>query len=379
MKKRILIVDDKPANIEMLMEALGDEYAVMAATNGEKALELCARALKPDLVLLDIIMPGMDGYEVCKRLKADVKTKHIPVIFVTSIDEVSGEEIGLKAGAIDYIHKPIVPELVRMRVMNHLELKSYRDDLEKRVLEEMAKRIEQQEMLIQQSRMAAMGEMINNIAHQWRQPLNAVGLIFAKLQMSQEFGKLTEEILFDSVGKGEKLLQQMNQTIDDFRNFFRPDKIKKEFVLQDVIQETLKLSEAMFHSSKILLEQRLCASNTKMTGHPNELAQVLLNIMNNSKDAILENNIANAKITLTCECSEEICKVIIRDNGGGIPDEVLPKIFGPYFTTKDEGKGTGIGLYMSKQIIEKMGGNISACNVDGGAEFAIILPLQEIE
>lgn len=128
-RHRVLIVDDTPANIHVLMETLRDTYAIVVATNGEKALRLATGANPPDLILLDVMMEGMDGYEVCRRLKDDVRTQDIPVIFVTTLSETEDETLGLDLGAVDYITKPIQPAIVKARVRNHLELKAHRDNL----------------------------------------------------------------------------------------------------------------------------------------------------------------------------------------------------------------------------------------------------------
>ncbi|MDX2496446.1 MAG: response regulator, partial [Desulfobacterales bacterium] len=134
-KQKILIVDDTPENIQILMETLKDDYKIVAAINGEKALKMAEMIPLPDIILLDIMMPGMDGYEVCNRLKDNEKTRGIPVVFITALSEEEDEAKGLALGAVDYIAKPINPELVKARVRNHLELKDYRDHLEKLVEE----------------------------------------------------------------------------------------------------------------------------------------------------------------------------------------------------------------------------------------------------
>ncbi len=134
-KHKVLIVDDTPENIQILMETLKDEYAIVAAINGQKALQIAGTEPIPDIILLDVMMPGLDGYQVCERLKTDTKTRDIPIIFVTAMTEVENEQKGLDLGAVDYITKPISPEIVKLRVRNHLELKSHRDHLEDLVRE----------------------------------------------------------------------------------------------------------------------------------------------------------------------------------------------------------------------------------------------------
>jgi putative two-component system response regulator len=148
-KQKILIVDDTPENIQILMETLKDDYKIVAAINGEKALKMAEMVPLPDIILLDIMMPGMDGYEVCNRLKNNEKTKNIPVVFITALSEEEDEAKGLALGAVDYIAKPINPELVKARVRNHLELKDYRDHLEKLVGERTREVILTQAIMIE--------------------------------------------------------------------------------------------------------------------------------------------------------------------------------------------------------------------------------------
>lgn len=256
------------------------------------------------------------------------------------------------------------------------ELLQLNKTLEIRVDAEIKKGREKDHALLQQSRLASMGEMIGNIAHQWRQPLNALGLLISKLEIAKEHGKLNDDMLEETVQKGERLVQQMSSTIDDFRHFFRPDKIKRTFIVQESIQEALILIDASLKASNIDLETEMPEDVIEAFGFPGELSQVLLNLFGNAKDAIKENHRHPALIKVTLTSDEEFAIISIEDNGGGIQDHVITKIFDPYFTTKDQGKGTGIGLYMSRQIIENnMDGSITAANTDTGVCFTIRIPL----
>ena len=225
--------------------------------------------------------------------------------------------------------------------------------------------------LMQQNRQAAMGEMIGNIAHQWRQPLNALGLTIQQLSLYQDLGELTKEFLGNSVSKSMELIQHMSQTIDDFRNYFKPDKKKTQFRIQEAINSTLSLVEDSFKSQRIevLLDSK---ADLVIHGFRNEFAQVVLNILNNARDVLVERKIKNPMVTITLDSENDKAVVIISDNAGGIPEEIMGKIFDPYFTTKGPQAGTGVGLFMSKTIIEKnMGGRLSVRNRDNGAEFRI--------
>jgi PAS domain S-box-containing protein len=230
---------------------------------------------------------------------------------------------------------------------------------------------EKERMLIQQSRQAAMGEMIGNIAHQWRQPLNSLGLTIQQLLLYYDMDEFTREFLENSVGKSMELIQHMSQTIDDFRNYFRPDKEKIKFKVQKAINSTLTLIEDSFKSQYIGIEL-VTTSDPVIHGYRNEFAQVVLNILNNAKDVLKERQIQDPKVWLTIGSENGSAVVTIADNAGGIPEEIMGKVFDPYFTTKGPQTGTGVGLFMSKTIIEKnMNGRLTVRNTADGAEFRI--------
>jgi len=248
-------------------------------------------------------------------------------------------------------------------------------NLENRVRDEVGKNREKDHLLIQQSRLAAMGEMVHNIAHQWRQPLNTVNLILANIQDAHHYGELDDETMKQAVVDGNRQIQKMSTTIDDFRNFFRPNREKKPFKLSEAVREALSLLDASLRSHRIgvTVEE---VDKVAVLGYENEYAQVLLNLLNNAKEAIMAHNSESGLIAIRIERDDGNAKLTIRDNGGGIPQEVMEQVFEPYFSTKK--MGTGIGLYMSKMIIEKnMGGSIVAANTAGGAEFAVSCPLLE--
>jgi PAS domain S-box-containing protein len=251
-------------------------------------------------------------------------------------------------------------------------------EAERALQEESAERLrameelrEKEQMLIQQSRQAAMGEMIGNIAHQWRQPLNALGLTVQQLLLFYDLGEFNREFLDKSILQSMELIQHMSKTIDDFRNYFRPDKEKVEFKVREVIANTLSLIEDSFNNQNIGIEV-VAKDDAVIYGYQNEFAQALLNILNNARDALIEREIDNPMVTITIYCKGDRAVVTIADNARGIPKEIMEKIFDPYFTTKGPQAGTGVGLFMSKTIIEKnMGGSLAVRNIANGAEFRI--------
>jgi len=232
--------------------------------------------------------------------------------------------------------------------------------------------LERERMLIQQSRHASMGEMIGNIAHQWRQPLNTLGLIVQELPIIQELGMMTSEKLDSNVAKAKKVIFHMSQTIDDFRNFFRPDKQKVSFKVNDILAKTVSLVDGSFSEHQIKIEIS-AHEDISIHGYPNEYSQVILNILNNARDAYAERKADEPRVVLiNLFRGDDRAVLTITDNAGGIAEEILAKIFDPYFSTKGPDKGTGVGLFISKNIIEKnMDGSLSVCNSGKGAEFRI--------
>ena len=256
-------------------------------------------------------------------------------------------------------------------------LKELNDGLEERVKEEIRKQQKQEQLLIQQSKLAAMGEMIGNIAHQWRQPLNALSLVLQNINFAYEMDDLSEEFMHKSMDKANLLTNTMSKTIDDFRNFFKPNKQEVEFFISDAIKNAISLIESTFQHHNITIESKI-NDDANIKGFPNEFSQVVLNILNNAKDAIIENNIGSGKVLINVEKIDNKATISVIDNAGGIPNDILEKVFNPYFTTKEEGKGTGIGLYMSKNIIEtNMNGKLLVENIENGAKFVIIVPILE--
>ncbi|WP_347986769.1 HAMP domain-containing sensor histidine kinase [Methylomonas sp. AM2-LC] len=246
--------------------------------------------------------------------------------------------------------------------------------LDQRVKNEVIVRRQQEQLLIHQSRLAAMGEMIGAIAHQWRQPLNALGLVLQNIHYMYKQDKLDNDFMDRSLEKSDRLINNMSATIDDFRNFFKPNKIAEQFNLLESLQTVVDLLDASLKHNNINLVID-CDSNLKTVGYKSELSQVLLNLINNAKDVLVERNIKKPKILVSVSIVNQSILIDVVDNGGGVDASISDHIYDPYFTTKAEGKGTGIGLYMSKIIIEtNMHGKLSCKNTDTGACFTINLP-----
>lgn len=254
-------------------------------------------------------------------------------------------------------------------------LQELNDTLERRVEDEVRKSREKDIMLIQQNRQAALGEMLDHIAHQWKQPLNSISLIAQDVADSSAYGELTDEETQASIGKITSLLEHMSQTIDVFRGFYRPDKETKVFNVKESIDQALAFIAPTFRLLSITVEVDI-DPGLMAFGYPKEYTQVLLNILANARDVFRLRRLEKPRLTVRAYVENMRAVVTITDNAGGISASVINRIFDVYFTTNEAGGGSGIGLYMSKNIIEKnMGGTLSAENVDDGAQFRIEIPL----
>ncbi len=255
------------------------------------------------------------------------------------------------------------------------ELEYLNNTLDTRIKEEINNRKKQEQLLIQQSKLAEMGEMISMIAHQWRQPLSALSTIIQNIHLRYSLDKLDKEYLDKQRVLSNALTEKMSKTIEDFRNFFKPNKEKHAFSIKDAISQTIFLIDDSFKSNSIKIEIQIL-DDIKLFGFESELSQVLLNILTNSKDAFLEKNIENPHILIKTKRIQTHIKILISDNAGGINESIINKIFEPYFTTKDSYNGTGLGLYMSKIIIEQnMQGELKVRNIPQGVEFTIYIPI----
>jgi len=386
MNNTILVVDDEPMNLELAKTVLcSDGHDVVFAVNGEEAIEML-QSRNIDAVLMDVMMPVMDGFEATRRIKADDKLSDIPVVIVTAASDKNSLKTGLSAGANEFLTKPYDIEELKLRIKNMLKLKQKNDALKEmnRTLEELvekevsrrmqleAEREQQLAVLIQQTKMAELGTMMGVIAHQWMQPLTIISL--------------NAQVFPEEVGSGEdrvevakkyskEILEQtdfMTQTINDFRNFYKPSKKKAPFSVLEQASSIVLLLSAQLAQSGITVEisgdDTLCCM-----GHVNEFKQVVLNIINNAKDAFVERDILERVIVINAEPRDDLIVMTISDNAGGIPADVVSTIFDPFISTKGE-KGTGIGLSLAKTIIEEnMYGKIFVQNIDEGAKFTIEL------
>ncbi len=253
------------------------------------------------------------------------------------------------------------------RKIQEQQIEEMNESLKQKIKKALIENTKQLRLLQQQSKLASMGEMIGAIAHQWRQPLNAININIQNLDDDFEDGLIDKEFIDKFISKNVEIIEFMSKTIDDFRNFYRLDKVKRVFNVKKAIDDVINIQDVQLKNYNI--ELIIDGYDYEIDGFESEFKQVILNLINNAKDSLLYNNIEDAKIVIETEPN----RIVVMDNGGGIPDDIVDRIFEPYFTTKDQGKGTGLGLYMSKMIIEEnMNGKLTARNRNGWAVFEII-------
>lgn len=257
---------------------------------------------------------------------------------------------------------------------NAKELEELNQSLEEKVKEEIEKNRDKEQLLVQKSKFIALGEMISNIAHQWRQPLSELSSILMFIKFKYSINALDKETMEKKSQEADRVLEFMSHTIDDFRNFFIPKKEKEEFNLLKEVQLVINIISSTLDNYNIKIEINI-DKNLKIISYLNEYKQVVLNILNNAKDVLIDKDIKNPLIKLTASEDANYVILNIEDNGGGVLVEPKNKIFEPYFSTKENSNGTGIGLYMSKIIVEKnMKGELKVENTNKGAKFSIHIP-----
>jgi two-component system sensor histidine kinase/response regulator len=345
-RKTILLVDDTPDNITLLKGLLKDSYKTKIATNGEKALKIALSDTPPDLILLDIMMPGMDGYEVCERLKADENTTDIPVIFLTAKAQMEDEKKGLELGAVDYITKPISPPIVTARVKTHLRLKEAKDVLK------------QQNALLKEN-IQLRGDVERITRHDLKTPLNPI-LAYPKLMKGNE--NLTEKqikYLNTIESSGRKMLNMINMSLDLYKMEQGVYEVKPEEVnLIEVFNEIREETKTRLKVNRLTVDTLINGEPAGETdqfifqGEKLLLYSMLANLFKNAVEASPKNE----RITIEMKHAENYSVSI--HNKGDVPEEIRATFFDKYATAGKSG-GTGLGTYSARLIAETLGGKIS--------------------
>ena len=253
------------------------------------------------------------------------------------------------------------------------ELHSLNENLSMKVQSGIDEGKQKDKKILEQAKLARIGSMISMIAHQWSPPLTELSGILMELETATRFKKVNEKHILGAIERSDKMIQFMSNTIDDFRNFYRPDKVKEEFLVSNSCKNAINIIGATLKNFNIKLNINV-ENDKKIYGYPTEFSQVILNILSNAADILVEKSIKNPQIDLNIDTKGILSIITIKDNAGGIAQKNQELIFDPYFSTKDSSKGTGLGLYISKLIVERnMGGELSVYNDDKGAVFKIVV------
>ncbi len=410
----IMIVDDTPANLQLLNRMLRERgYRVRSFPSGEMALK-SAWNDPPDLMLLDVNMPGMNGFEVCERLKSEDRTRGIPVIFISALTETLDKVKAFQAGGVDYITKPFQFEEVHARIEVHLKLIGAQRAVEEQnaALEKAMRELKAaQQQLIQSEKLAAIGILTAGIAHEINNPVNFIKTSALALQadiediqrllslyascrtecprpeMPARIDALHREIetetllaeiptLLSHIQEGVRRTEEIVQSL---RLYARKDSLVKEKTdLHQLVDAALVILSPRYR--KTIPIQKHYGNLPKIAVHPGGMIQVITNVLSNAIDAIEAKPVREGEsITITTSLlrrDKEVAVLSVQDTGIGIPDAIREKIFDPFFTTKDVGKGTGLGLSISLGIVQEHGGSIEINSIQGkGTTVSILLPV----
>lgn len=327
------------------------------------------RVLKPIAINLD---SNDELGEMAKAINFEIdKAKEALVQDLKFIESATNMLQALKEGNL----QSRLNALAKSNDLNSLKIviNEMVDDLENKIQQEIIRRTDQEKLLIQQSRLAAMGNMIGNIAHQWRQPLGEINAILMNLETRYKFKKMDRFFLRNCVKECNAITLYMSNTISDFQNFFKPSKTKELFEVVEACEKACSILASSLKYHEIELEWKT-KDSLMVLGYPNEFSQAFLNILSNAKDVLVQRDIKDPKISINLKTGDKFVVIKVEDNAGGIDPKNIDRIFEPYFTTKHAKQGTGIGLYMAKTIIENnMGGYLDVYNSQAGACFTIKL------
>ncbi len=396
----IMVVDDVLKNIQLMLTILSDEgYDIHFATSGVNALQ-SIQDKHIDLILLDIMMPEMDGYEVCRRLKANPVTSDIPVIFLTAKDAVEDKVKGFELGAVDYVSKPFQVREILARIHTHLELKKAREIIHtyNRQLEDLLEKRTRD--LIVSERQAIFGQLVQGIVHNLKNPLSAsmmsaqmINVAVDKFKNADHAApdcKASEELL-ERILRAVKMIENSNNTLNDIiTSMLTKSRQDKSETQKDIDLNHLIATEIAFMKSDLVFKNKVVK---KVSLHPapllvhvvaGDISQVFQNLIRNALDAMF--NQKDQKMEISTRCNDGFAELVVRDNGPGIPPEIQDRIFDPFFSTKpttqnknqssDKPVGTGLGLWMCRESISAVNGTITVDSEPGkGTTFTVRIPM----
>ncbi|MBS1197958.1 MAG: sensor protein [Proteobacteria bacterium] len=399
-RQTILVVDDQPENIELLSAALKEHYRIKFALSGGNALRIINSENKPDLVLLDIMMPDMDGYAVCSCIKANPATQDIPVIFVTAMGEIEDEQHGLEAGAVDYITKPVSQPIVVARVKAHLALKNAADAQRHVQAQLQASNAEltaalnsleiAHEELMRTEKLASLGALVAGVTHELNSPISNALIVATTIQaQSNDFRSaldkgITRSMLENYVQETASAadlvarnLQRAAELTGSFKHVSadQTSSQRRRFQLEEVVVEIILTLKPSIKKTPFQIEHHV-EKNIYMDSFPGPLGQVITNLINNAIMHAFEDRTQGTVRLLAKSAEADTVELQVSDDGRGIPPANLEKIFDPFFTTRLGRGGSGLGLNIVKSIVTRvLGGKIEVhSTLNQGTTFTISLP-----
>ncbi|MEA3352493.1 MAG: hybrid sensor histidine kinase/response regulator [Campylobacterota bacterium] len=364
----ILIVDDSSLQLEKakrVLEAM--KLNITTAMNGLEALDIIENSgIDFSLVLTDYNMPQMDGMELTIRIREKYDKDELGIIVMTIDDEHDIPIKFIKYGANDFIHKPFTLLEMSTRINANLE-----------ILDLFKGNAQKEKQILDQAKSSQMGELIGNIAHQWRQPLSVISTAASGMKVQKELGLLGDDEFINLIDQIVNSTQFLSSTIDTFRDYTEEENIQTQVNIFERLKNTIYIVKALLDENKISVIIDFDDTNPIFINTiSSELSQALLNIIYNAKDILIEREVNNPYIKVDCVNNDQKIIITIEDNGGGVELDIIDQIFDPYFTTKHKTQGKGLGLYMSKEIIDKqLSGSLYANNTNEGVRFFIELPL----
>jgi signal transduction histidine kinase len=383
-KQIILAVDDEPKNLKIISLSLSDQWELLLAPSGEAALETM-ESNKPDVVLLDIMMPGKDGYQVCRELRARPELKFMKIILVSGKSLLEERLLGYEAGADDYITKPFVPEEMSAKISVFARLaKAERTldqlnrNLQNTIEEKTSELVQASAQVAHAGRLASLGEMAGGVAHEINTPLAVIDSLGTQIDDMIDDGKIDSERLKVIGAKIKSTTARISKIVSGLQVFARGGGTDPAHPvhLASIVEDTLGLCSERFKSGGVNLEVGNCAEII-VECRSIQISQVLLNLLNNAFDAIQNNG--EKWIRLSFVDLNESIEIRVSDSGAGLPENVRAKLFQPFFTTKEVGKGTGLGLGIARGIMNSHGGSIELLTGGPNTCFLLRLPKKQLE
>lgn len=382
MRQKVLIVDDEARNQRILIETLEDLVDLRTASSGEEALSLLPDFF-PDLILLDLMMPGIDGYEVCRKIRAEPQYAPIKIILVSGKAMLEERLKGYEVGADDYMTKPFVSEelLAKAKVFLRLTateklLMDLNKNLDKEIQQRTSKLIATEAILINSAKMSALGEMAGGVAHEINNPLTIISGKAHTLQRRVQQSPLEIEKISKDIHEIEKTVKRIAKIVSGLKTFSRnaEQDIPVLTNLNQLVGETLNLCQERFKHHDIVVEVDV-PNDLELECRQSQISQILINLLNNSFDAIQGSS--NKVIKISAKKIEERILIRVEDFGPRISEEVVQKMMQPFFTTKEIGKGTGLGLSISKGIAESHNGKLYLDREAPSTCFVIEIPCKQ--